>query len=327
MYRPRLYTRPSFSFSGCAWLLSYHVGCGRALRELPLSTRNNTYFLGSSGGGLIASIVASGSCLDSVMKVIIDMRKRANGSWTGPVGKCSAFVEEGLSSVLVPDAHKKLSGKLFLSLTEIDGWRVKNRIVNHFESKQDLVSLLMASCYVPLYWEKGVEYQGKTFIDGGFTNNQPVLSPETVTICPYHYSDAHIRPADIRSSIIEAFLLLPSEDKIRRLEETGYKDTIAFLKQNEWLTSPEVSFSSPPETFSVLSPTSQPTTPTAFGSQSPSLIQTQPLEELLQRSVEQDTSSVEVKKEGQSKRVLKIPETLTQLSKFLPWRKTASLHQ
>ena len=43
---------------------------------------------------------------------------------------------------------------------------------------------ILASCYIPLYYERPARFRGSWCIDGGLTNNTPRYTVDTVTISP-----------------------------------------------------------------------------------------------------------------------------------------------
>jgi len=81
-------------------------------------------------------------------------------------------------STLIPeDAYIHCSGRLFISLTEITPWGLRNRMISQYDSNNDLFEACLASSTIPWLTErKGVRrYKGMVVCDGGFSNNTPVF--------------------------------------------------------------------------------------------------------------------------------------------------------
>ena len=74
------------------------------------------------------------------------------------------------------DAHEICTGRVHLGITEMSGKHPKfgihekSVVKSQFESKEDFVSTVLASCLVP-YWAGTVPVtmKGKNYYDGGFT--------------------------------------------------------------------------------------------------------------------------------------------------------------
>ena len=93
-------------------------------------------------------------------------------------------------------------GKLHVSLTKVyDG---KNMVANTFDSRQELIEVILASCFIPVF--SGIvpaRYRGHRVIgeailssqslrsshppitDGGYSDNCPVLDSSTITVSPF----------------------------------------------------------------------------------------------------------------------------------------------
>ena len=91
------------------------------------------------------------------------------------------------------DAHELASGRLTISLTDT---KMRNRRVTQFDSRQDLVDAVVCTCFIPAF--SGYEtprFRGEAFLDGGLSDNQPVLDDKTVRITPFA-AESHIGPRD-----------------------------------------------------------------------------------------------------------------------------------
>ena len=143
-------------------------------------------FAGASAGALL-----SACC---VCKVPIDYAKvkflsAAADAKTRPFGPFNPKfdVEKYLyrSMEFLPvDAHIKASGRLFVSLTRLEDF--KNVMVSHWDTREELIQTLLCSCFIPVFSGfNAPTFRGVKYIDGGYTNKQPIISNNTLTISPF----------------------------------------------------------------------------------------------------------------------------------------------
>lgn len=153
----------------------------------------NTIWLGSSGGALIAAAMALDLDLDYELKFCVSMGMESSEQHAlGPAGKMSQYISPHVLQSLPMDAHKRASGRLYLSVTETphENQVYGNALIGEFKSRNHLHAMLMASSYIPIYYETPVRPGiGVFFWDGGFSNNQPILKDEvghviTTTVSP-----------------------------------------------------------------------------------------------------------------------------------------------
>lgn len=81
---------------------------------------------------------SAGGMISDVLKVIRDARKKTLGPFS-PSFDVQALLREGLEKFLPEDAHKRVSGKLRVSLTRVRD--LKNHIVTDFESREELLQV------------------------------------------------------------------------------------------------------------------------------------------------------------------------------------------
>ena len=95
---------------------------------------------------------------------------------------------------LPSDIHITVSDRLFISLTSA---KFHNSIVSKFESKEHLCDALTCSCFLPMF--SGYEvprFRNSRYLDGGLTNQMPVIDSDTVKISPFSGKWKHICPED-----------------------------------------------------------------------------------------------------------------------------------
>ncbi|GLH05511.1 Patatin-like phospholipase domain-containing protein 2 [Gryllus bimaculatus] len=152
--------------------------------------------------------------------------------------------------VLPDNAHLLVNGKLHISLTRVyDG---KNVIVSHFNSKEDLLQALLASCFVPVF--SGLlppRFHGIRYMDGGFSDNLPTLDENTITVSPF-CGESDICPRDPSSQLFHVnvantsielskenmyrftrILFPPKPEVLASMCQQGYEDALSFLHRNK----------------------------------------------------------------------------------------------
>lgn len=103
--------------------------------------------------------------------------------------------DKELNLLLPIDAHLKATDKVHISLTDAT---MNNVIVSKYSSLKELKEALICSCYLPGFssWKQVPNYQDKPYLDGGFSNNQPVLEANsTLRVSPFA-GGSHICPID-----------------------------------------------------------------------------------------------------------------------------------
>ncbi|KAK2177244.1 hypothetical protein NP493_611g01096 [Ridgeia piscesae] len=184
----------NLSFCGCGFLGLYHLGvatkfaqCGR--RFLSQVDR----YAGASAGSLVACLLGiigpDVRIIDKCCVFSYDLAQKTEETWFGVLSPRSNLLrplEVFLYDLLPNDAHQVATGRLFLSLTNKQSSR--NVIVSDFDSNDHLVQCLLASCCLP-YLTTGpnaVKINGERHLDGGLTNNLPILTKgRTVTVSPF----------------------------------------------------------------------------------------------------------------------------------------------
>jgi hypothetical protein len=68
----------------------------------------------------------------------------------------------------------------------IDG-TINNIIVSNYSNLDELKDAIICSCYLPGFssWKQVPNYKNKPYLDGGFSNNQPVLQED----CTLRYNN------------------------------------------------------------------------------------------------------------------------------------------
>lgn len=143
----------NLSFAGCGFLGVYHLGVATCLTShAPQFLKNVTAFAGASAGSLVAAVLATSAPLDKCSDYVIELTNEARRHPLGPFNPQFDLVgslRKGLELYLPSNSHRIASGRLFISVTSLKDR--KNAILSEFESKEDLIQVLLASCYIPFY--------------------------------------------------------------------------------------------------------------------------------------------------------------------------------
>lgn len=128
-----------------------------------------------------------------LLRVAAEVRSLTFGPFN-PRFNANEFFREELQLVLPENAFRSASGRLYISLTDTS---LRNVLQSEFGSNEELTQALVCSCYLPAFSAYQIPtFAGKPFLDGGFSNNQPVIDEATtVRISPFA-GDSQICPQD-----------------------------------------------------------------------------------------------------------------------------------
>jgi len=152
---------------------------------------------------------------------------------------------------LPEDAYQKLSGRLFISITELTLFGMKNHMISEFESNMDLFECLLASSTVPFISLPTAmrKFRGMWVIDGGATNNTPVFPDNVRRQLVFRLTDVFyptkllLNPTDrcIESLVVRGAMLMAKflqgepSDSFAWLEK---KKTLVHVAYDRALSSP-----------------------------------------------------------------------------------------
>ncbi|KAM9668573.1 patatin-like phospholipase domain-containing protein 4 isoform 7-T8 [Dama dama] len=247
----------NLSFAACGFLGVYHLGAASALckhgRKL---LKDVKAFAGASAGSLVASVLLTApqkieECNKFTYDFAEEIRRQSFGALT-PGYDFMARLRSGVESILPANAHELAHDRLHVSITNTRTRR--NCLVSRFPSREDLIQVLLASSFLPIYAGlKPVEYKGQKWVDGGFTNSLPVLpAGRTVTISPFsgrldvspqdkgrlHFY-VSITNQDVLLSVanlvrLNQALFPPSRRTMESLYQRGFEDASRFLRKESW---------------------------------------------------------------------------------------------
>jgi len=220
----------SISFAGCGFLGVYHIGVASCLKKHAKNLVNDfDKIFGCSAGSLIGAMLLIdydiGEVCEQTMNIVTKARSGFLGAFN-PSFRLNNLLLNNLREKLPTDAHLKATGRLHVSLTRIPDGR--NVIVSDFASRDELIQVLLCSCFVPLY--SGLmppKYRGVYYIDGGLSNNLPSDS-DTITVSPWS-GGSNICPKDSSCSLLECVV---ANTSIQMTPDNFYRCCRMFIPSN-----------------------------------------------------------------------------------------------
>lgn len=220
----------SVSFVGCGTNAIYQAGVAKFMQEN--YDIDQVRVIGTSGGSIIATLLKTGYDFSAFCcgcdKIFSNVRSsflgRANGQY---------YMIESLEQHLVSLENKqveKLKGNLLIGITTA---KLKNFLIDSYETLGDIRNAVRVSTYVPILFYNGhpfYNYEGKIFIgmDGGITNNSPIIDENTIVVCPF--GNDYKNPTIGGCLSLFSGISIYDEKSIKLLFDRGYGD--AMLKKD-----------------------------------------------------------------------------------------------
>jgi hypothetical protein len=173
----------NFSFSGCGFLIPYHLGVAQGLQDAGY-IQPSSKFAGASGGAIAALSLAANASMRDILEETKAMARLCHSH--GTVWK----LEERLRAIF----HTKfgdvpvetLAQRLTIASEKM--WPARALVLtDDFPSSDDLCDALIASCYIPWYLAKrGTSvFRGEYHVDGGLLTLVPEV-PGYTKVCAFH---------------------------------------------------------------------------------------------------------------------------------------------
>lgn len=247
----------NISFAGCGFRSIYYLGAlSCILEQVPQLVHGASKICGASSGCLVAAALTVGIPIEQLCVDVLNTAKEARKHTLGvfhPTFSLLRIVRESLLERLPADAHLRASGKLCVSLTRLaDG---KNILVSEFDSREELIQVLMCSCFFPVYCGfMPPSYRGVLYMDGALSNNMPLFEQRnTITMAPFsgesdicpsegtfnflevHYGNVSIQVNTGNVYRVWTSFLSPRLEKLAEICHNGYKDALSFLSERDLL--------------------------------------------------------------------------------------------
>uniref|UniRef100_A0AAF5PQ10 PNPLA domain-containing protein n=1 Tax=Wuchereria bancrofti TaxID=6293 RepID=A0AAF5PQ10_WUCBA len=249
--RERVY-KASLSLSGCGFLSIYHAGVCAAIKEYAPQLLQNR-ISGASAGSIIAAGVICNVCISRAASFFLSVVSEVRSYTFGVLNRdfdLMKMVRTKLNAILPANAHELCTGRLRISVTRFRD--MENVILDEFCTKDELIDAICCSCFIPIYG--GFVYptfRGEIYIDGGASDNQPVINTDTITVSPFS-GESDICPTDEESAslfewnfagtsirltannLYRAALCLfpPSAEECTSMCRSGFNDALKFLVDN-----------------------------------------------------------------------------------------------
>ncbi|ETI36201.1 hypothetical protein L917_16900 [Phytophthora nicotianae] len=232
-------TARSFSFSGCGFLIPYHLGVAQGLQDAGY-IQESSKFAGASGGAIAALSLAANASMSDIHEETKAMARLCHSH--GTIWK----LEERLRAIF----HTKfgdlpvetLAQRLTIATEKM--WPARVMVLtDDFHSTDDLCDALIASCYIPWYLaRRGTSvFRGEYHVDGGLLTLVPDV-PGYVKVCAFHAhllrrSDYEISPSidpDFPFAIMQLarFAMIPPQIVVLdQLFELGQKSANIWVEK------------------------------------------------------------------------------------------------
>uniref|UniRef100_W5MX57 PNPLA domain-containing protein n=1 Tax=Lepisosteus oculatus TaxID=7918 RepID=W5MX57_LEPOC len=222
----------SISFSGSGFLAVYQLGAAQCLFDLaPGVIHAAPKVFGASAGSLAAAAVVCGANMECMRDEMLATARASRKHLLGPLHpsfNVFKLLECCLHRSLPDNAHELATGRLYISMTRLmDG---ENILMSDFMSKEELV---------------------QHYIDGGFTNIQPIQdSSLTLTVSPFagevdicpcdqppSFYHVHVNSFNFQFTLQNFFRMMdalfpPTSVALKRAYYHGYQDAEFFLQAN-----------------------------------------------------------------------------------------------
>uniref|UniRef100_A0A0R3RLS1 PNPLA domain-containing protein n=1 Tax=Elaeophora elaphi TaxID=1147741 RepID=A0A0R3RLS1_9BILA len=244
--------KASLSLSGCGFLCMYHAGVCAAIKEYAPQLLQNQ-ISGASAGSIIAAGVICDVCISQAASIFLSVVFEARSYTFGALNRdfdLMKLVRIKLEAMLPSNAHELCTGRLRISVTRSSD--MKNVILDEFRTKDELIDAICCSCFIPVYG--GFVYptfRNEVYIDGGASDNQPVVDTDTITVSPFS-GESDICPTDEESAslfdwnfagtsirltannLYRAALCLfpPSAEECVSMCRLGFSDALKYLISN-----------------------------------------------------------------------------------------------
>lgn len=186
----------SFAMSGCGWLMPFHVGVIKAMKERGVMNPTSQY-AGTSGGSICALLACSDLPCDEALELIVLLS-------TDPVvwSNMDAGIRKTLDVLVTEEKLAMCQDRLHIATTRV--WpnpTARVTMFSKFDSKEHLIDCVAASCFIPFYGARNqlkVKIGGTmdSYLDGGVFAFMPPVGD--ITISPFANNHFHFKPPNFR---------------------------------------------------------------------------------------------------------------------------------
>ena len=232
----------SICFSGGGYQTIYQLGVVYFIHQNK-NKFSDYHYTGASAGATIASLcfVNNFDINNTVYRIKDHCYEFRNKSYyeslTHGTNKSKSMVEH-ITSLISSDTIDKMNGRLHVSLTRFPF--MKNIIVNQFKNKKEFYDIMRATCCVPgIFDKKPYKINNEWYVDGGLTNNSPILNSNTLIIHGNNQQKSFIAPSKkLETNTMMKYIgpvFVPSNEEIDQMIEIGYQDIVNAYNKNPQL--------------------------------------------------------------------------------------------
>ncbi|XP_068121716.1 patatin-like phospholipase domain-containing protein 4 isoform X2 [Hyperolius riggenbachi] len=229
----------NLSFAACGFLGIYHLGAASALLKHGQKMLNAVkHFAGASAGSLVATVLLTApdkikESKDFLYQFSEDVKKQTFGAAT-PRYDFMKYLREGIENILPAEAHMIAENCLHISITNTRSR--ENCLVSTFASREELIQVLLASCFVPVYaGMKAVQYKGRTVTVSPFFGRQDIC-PKDKGHLDLYFKIVNLEILLSRANFerLNQALFPPSQARMESIFQEGFEDTVIFLQCEKW---------------------------------------------------------------------------------------------
>jgi hypothetical protein len=228
----------SLSFSGGGYNCMYHMGVVRYIFENP-ELFKGTKYLGASGGAGIMAIVL---CFESdpdrfkIIDKLINEVVLMNGKGLKLYQQVDEYINILCSFITLEkfDKYIKNSDRCHISVTDVTRIIPYNDVKTKFCSYSQFLGMLKATACIPFILDDTIrEVDSRRYLDGGLSNNLPVLNDKTIKVSCLNYPllKADIYPKDICE--LKYAFTPPPKSYIMNMHDLGYNNIKERLKDTK----------------------------------------------------------------------------------------------
>ena len=225
----------NYSFSGCGFLLPYHLGVANVLQNQSLLDKQTSNLAGASGGAIMAAGLATNISIQDMFTQVKDMAAYCRKH--GTVWKLEKYLRDILNESLPSNSVQLMGNRVTIATTQIYP-KPEICFYNSFLSKEDVVEAIVASCFIPSYISPAplLRYREGWHCDGGLIKIVPDLN-NYIKVCVFYQdifgsSNFDISPNLLQSSrytnnqLLRYALLPPSENMLKKLFQQGEETAV-----------------------------------------------------------------------------------------------------
>eukprot|EP00124_Ichthyophonus_hoferi_P004932 Ihof_evm2s616 gene=Ihof_evmTU2s616 len=216
----------SFSFAGAGWLQMYYFGVAHALQEY--GVHRNARFAGASAG----SLVSTGLVLDCNFLDIRDQALACSDDCYKSLFNAFRLqkyiinvIDNQLGEQRFKERKQELEKRIEIAVTVLPGChgiRYKS-----FKNYEHFKQILIASCCATPIAGLPFQLDGKWVIDGAVADFQPLIDLDSITVAPFYFHRAHIKPSQYVPVWWSAYP--GTRVEFERLFQLGYEDSRNWL--------------------------------------------------------------------------------------------------